>query len=116
MSTQGLLTGTKGLCSSGGAPPATHWPKQVKLSTAAAEEANPGAFGGLFGFSQYLKNKPGRKNKILLKKIGTWGPQLKYRCQSTAAAMEANLGGFGAFLAAFPGLNSSWAVKKFLKK
>ena len=31
-------------------------------STAAATEANPGAFGGLFGCSQHTKSKPGRTN------------------------------------------------------
>ena len=31
-------------------------------STAAATEANPGAFPGLFGCSQHPKSKPGRKN------------------------------------------------------
>ena len=38
-------------------------------STAAATDANPGAFGGLFGCSRRPKNKSGRKN-IFLKKNG----------------------------------------------
>ena len=34
-------------------------------STAAATEANPGAFGGLFGCSQHTKSKAGRTNIFL---------------------------------------------------
>ena len=41
-------------------------------STAAATEASPGAFGGLFGCSRRLQNKPGRKN-IFRKKNGHMG-------------------------------------------
>ena len=37
-------------------------------STAAATEASPGAFGGLFGCSQHTKSKAGRKNIFLVKK------------------------------------------------
>ena len=37
-------------------------------STAAATEASPGAFGGLFGCSQHTKSKAGRKNIFFVKK------------------------------------------------
>ena len=37
-------------------------------STAAATEASPGAFGGLFGCSRRPENKPGRKNIFFVKK------------------------------------------------
>ena len=42
-------------------------------STAAATEASPGAFGGLFGCSQHTKSKAGRKNIFFVKKKGIWG-------------------------------------------
>ena len=43
-------------------------------STAAATEANPGAFGGLFGCSQHPKSKAGRTNIFFVKK-GHMGAQ-----------------------------------------
>ena len=43
-------------------------------STAAATEASPGAFGGLFGCSQHTKSKAGRKNIFFVKK-GHMGAQ-----------------------------------------
>ena len=42
-------------------------------STAAATEANPGTFGGLYGCSGPLKNKSGRKNKFGKKRGAYWG-------------------------------------------
>ena len=48
--------------------------------TAAATEANPGAFGGLFGCSQHTQSKPGRTSIFLVKKMGIWG--------STVVAVE----------------------------
>ena len=41
-------------------------------STAAATEANPGGFWGLFGCSQRLKNKPAQKNIFFVKKMDIW--------------------------------------------
>ena len=42
-------------------------------STAAATEASPGAFGGLFGCSQHTKSKAGRKKYFFCEKRGIWG-------------------------------------------
>ena len=78
--------------------------------------SKPGCLWGNLGCSQHPKSKPGRKIKKC-KKSTVGGPQLNYRCQSTAAAMEANPGGLGAFLAVLDGRNSNWAVKiNFVKK